>query len=155
MMRSVIVLLVSLCSSVAWANDDWRKTAPKGKKIENLIKVMPGASNLMLQMGERYRNLYWAGKQGKWEFAAYQIEEMQDLIETLIITRPKRGATAKEFLASAFTEFPKAIETRDSQRFTAAFEHMRAQCMVCHSKNEHSFIVLSPQPQKGNSPVLD
>ena len=155
MMKPLIIILCCLNSGIALADDDWRKTAPANKKIDNLIEVMPGASNLMLQMGERYRNLYWAGKQGKWDFAAYQIEEMQDLIETLMITRPKRSASAKAFAQIAYTGFPKAIENKDWQRFAAAFDHMREQCMICHNKNDHAFIVLSAQPQKGNSPVLD
>ena len=155
MLKVLVIMLGCFSSFTAIANDDWRKTAPINKKVDNLIKVMPGASNLMLQMGERYRNLYWAGKQAKWDFAAYQVEEMQDLIETLIITRPKRSGSAKEFLQKGFTKFPKAIESKDWQQFTVAYDYMREQCMDCHVKNDHAFILLPGQPQKGNSPVLD
>lgn len=109
----------------------------------------------MLQMGDRYRNLYWAAKQKKWEFAEYQIEEMQDLIETLMITRPKRKKTANKFLQTAFKLYPVALKKRDWLYFKNSFENMRKQCMICHVENDHAFIVLPKHPRKGNSLVLE
>jgi hypothetical protein len=121
--------------------------------LEQLAKVMPGASVIMLQMGERYKNLYWAAKQGKWEFAEYQTEEMEDLLQTLKITRPARAKTADEFLHAVFPMISKAAASRDWQRFEHAFESMRHQCMACHEKNDHAFVTL-PIPKSANSPVL-
>ena len=141
--------------SNALAAKDWRTTASQHEKINNLVEVMPGASVIMLQMGERFRNLYWAGKQGKWDFAEYQVEEMQDLIQALMITRPKRAATAKTFEQSAFTLFPAAFEEKKWNKFSNAFENMRSKCMICHVENKHAFIVLPANPRMGNSPVLD
>lgn len=156
-MKKLIPLLsISLLfciNSVAAA--DWRDTANTNDKINNLIQVMPGASVIMQQMGERYRNLYWAAKQGKWKFAEYQIEEMQDLVETLTITRPKRAKTANKFMQSAFKLFPAAIEEQSGNKFNHAFANMKKQCMICHVDNNHAFIVLPDHPRKGNSPVLE
>ena len=91
---------------------DWRKTGSHEDKLNNVVKVIPSTADIMFQMGERYRNLYWAGKQGKWEFAQYQTEEMQSLIKKLIVTRPQRAATARTFLNDAFTGFEEAIEQK-------------------------------------------
>lgn len=151
----MLITLAPLISATEDKTIDWRKTGSDQEKIDNLVKVVPGASNLMLQMGERYRNLYWAGKQGKWQFVEYQIEEMQDLVETLMITRPKRAATAKEFLDTGFGKFPTAIADKDWKQFSAAFTHLRKSCMTCHGQNDHAFITLPATPRKGNSPVLD
>lgn len=145
---------LTLASVTTYAADDWRKSADQETKVKNLVKVMPGASDIMLQMGERYKNLYWAGEQKKWKFAEYQVEEMEALINTLIITRPKRAKTAKEFLATGFSQFHEAIEHQDWARFEKAFQHMRTECMTCHAKNDHSFIVLPKKPPMGSSPVL-
>jgi len=134
---------------------DWRQTAKPNDKINNLIQVMPGASVVMQQMGERFRNLYWAAKLGKWEFAEYQIEEMDDLIQTLIITRPKRAKTATKFMQAAFTLYPAALKEKNWQRFSTAFENMRNKCMTCHVENKHAFITLPKEPRMGNSPVLE
>lgn len=150
----ILILFFTQTFAVAEAAD-WRKTASDKQKLDNVVKVIPGASNIMLQMGERYKNIYWAVKQEKWKFAEYQIEEMEELIKTLIITRPKRAATARQFLKDAFSEYPQAFKNKDWQSFSKAFENMRQRCMQCHVQNKHAFITLNKKPAKGNSPVLD
>ena len=157
-MRAFLILVTLLISSQVTADsgdDDWRKSGSHNEKLDNVVQVIPSAADIMFQMGERYRNLYWAGKQGKWEFAEYQTEEMQSLIKKLIITRPNRAATAKTFLLDAFSGFDAAIKNKDWEEFQTAFEYMRNRCMACHIQNEHAFVKLNKQPAKGNSPVLD
>lgn len=157
-MRILLMLVAFLTASYVFAdsnNDDWRKTGTQQEKLDNVVKVIPSTADIMFQMGERYRNLYWAGKQGKWEFAEYQTEEMQSLMKKLIITRPKRAATARVFLLDGFTGFEDAIEHKDWGKFENAFEHMRDRCMACHIQNDHAFVKLNKKPVKGNSPVLD
>ena len=153
-LRCVIILLSLSLLSTAQAGD-WRTTGSEKQKLNNVVKVIPGASTIMLQMGERYRNLYWAGVQEKWQFTEYQIEEMQGLVKTLMITRPKRAATAKQFLDKAFGDFPLAIREKHWGSFSRAFERMRQACMECHVNNQHAFIKLPPKPQKGGSLVLE
>ncbi len=150
-----IVLLATGQVQAATDNRDWRQGGTDKERLENVVRVIPSAADIMFQMGERYRNLYWAGKQGKWKFAQYQTEEMHRLIEKLIITRPNRAATAETFLRDAFEGFEIAITDKDWKKFTAAFEHMRERCMACHIQNEHAFVELNKRPAKGNSPVLD
>jgi hypothetical protein len=140
--------------ATASAQEDWRKTAPVEKKVANLVEVMPGAANLMIEMGFRYQNLYWAAKQGKWEFAHYQAEEIESLLKTLMITRPKRAKTADVFLKTGFAALEPALKARDAARFEAAFEKMRQACMTCHQQNEHAFVTL-PLPKRAYSPVLN
>ncbi len=144
-----------LASSAEPVAGDWRKSATDEEKMAQLIEVMRGASNLMIEMGERYKNLYWAAKQGKWAFAEYQREEMQDLVETLTITRPGRATTAQVFLDEGFQALDAALPSRDWGRFNAAFEAMRGQCMSCHRANDHAFIELPQVPPMGSSPILD
>ena len=157
-MKTILLTVSLLITSHVIAetgNDDWRKTGSNEEKLNNIVEVIPSAADIMFQMGERYRNLYWAGKQGKWEFAQYQTEEMQRLVKTLIITSPKRADTAKVFLRDAFDGYGKAIKNKDWGKFQNAFESMRQRCMACHIQNEHAYVVLNKQPMKGNSPVLD
>ena len=66
--KYLCALLLIFSQVLAVANAaDWRKTGSDRQKIDNMVKVVPGASNIMLQMGERYKNIYWAGKQEKWQ----------------------------------------------------------------------------------------
>lgn len=149
------ILMLTCSSAIAANNSDWRKNGSHEEKLTNLVKVIPSTSDLMIQMGERYRNLYWAGKQGKWQFAEYQLEEMAGLIKTLKITRPKRSASIKDYFGHAFEPVETAIKNKNWKQFSVNFEVMRNHCMACHKVSNHGFIVLKPKPAKGNSPVLD
>ena len=155
-MKKILLLLsLSIFSSAHADNDvaDWRKDSTADEKLEQLISVIPSTSVIMLQMGERYKNLYWAAKQGKWKFANYQMEEMEQLIDMLIITRPNREKTAMEFKNTVFSSMPEVVKSENWNTFKAGFENLRNACMACHAKNDHSFITL-PIPKSANSPVL-
>ncbi|MCW9024974.1 MAG: hypothetical protein OQK73_09875 [Gammaproteobacteria bacterium] len=155
-MRSVmIIMLLSLQLNVHASETDWRKQANTKEKLKHLIQVIPSTSDIMFQMGERYKNFYWAAKQGKWEFTEYQMEEIQGLVRELMITRPKRKATAQEFLQTGFRGFEDAIKHKNWQKFSRAFENMRGACVQCHADNDHSFIIPAVHPAKGGSPALD
>jgi len=153
--KSLILLLMFVGSaSAADKADDWRSNASVNEKVQNLIEVMPSASVIMLQMGERYKNLYWAAKQEKWDFAEYQMEEMRELVNMLIITRPGRAETAKMFRTAVFEKLTTAVESRKWNQFEKGFELLRTECMQCHARNDHAFITL-PIPKSANSPVLN
>ena len=134
---------------------DWRKTGSDETKLKNLVKVIPSTSDIMFQIGERYKNLYWAAKQGKWEFAGYQLEEIESEIKTLKITRPKRAKSANIFLNSALENLEGSIEKKNWSSFQSSFEKMRKQCVQCHVTNDHAFIIPNKNPPKGSSPALD
>ncbi len=153
MMCTVVLSVVTAIPLVA-AAQDWRNTASTDKKLDKLVAVMPATGNIMIEMGERYKNLYWAAKLGQWEFAGYQAEEMEELIDKLKITRPGLTKTANDFLRNSYPRLPQAIKTRDWDKFSAMFENLRSECMACHSKNEHGFITL-PIPKRASSPVLE
>lgn len=133
---------------------DWRRSVSTVKKVDKLVAVMPATGNIMIEMGERYKNLYWAAKLGQWEFANYQAEEMEELIDKLKITRPELTKTANEFLKNSYPHVSQVVQLRDWDKFSAMFDNLRNECMACHSKNEHGFIAL-PVPHRASSPVLN
>lgn len=155
-MKYFLCLLLILSTGISHANGgDWRKSSDNDAKLAKIIKVIPSTSDIMFQMGERYKNLYWAAKQAKWAFAKYQFEEIKSLLRKLIITRPERSETASNFLDYAFDGYEDAIENRNWTQFQQAFEHMRQACELCHRQNNHAFITLQKKPAKGNSPALE
>lgn len=153
-MKIRTVVLLGVLSTGLLACRGHEPAAPEDARLQRVEAVMPGASELMLQMGERYKNLYWAAKQGRWDFAAYQAEEMEELVEKLALASPKRAASANAFLQRVYPALPQAIASREWRRFDAAFAQMRAQCMDCHAKNDHAYITL-PVPKTASSPVLN
>lgn len=152
----IALIVASLGQAIAGdALPDWRNTASDEEKMAKIIKALPGASTLMLQMGSRYQNLYWAAKQGKWEFAEYQLEEMEDLVKTLQITRPARAATAQTFLDTMYPRILEATAAKDWNTFQRAFTELHNACMQCHTDNDHSFVVIPYEPKWAPSPVLN
>jgi hypothetical protein len=140
---------------VADQDGDWRKSSDTAAKVEQVIKTLPSTAHVMIEVGERYQNLYWAGKLSQWEFAEYQMEEIAKLVELLQISSPKRAATSQVFLDHAMVEFEDAFKKRDWDTFLHAFRTMRAQCIVCHNDNDHGFIIPPEHPVTANSVILN
>jgi len=134
---------------------DWRETAGDAEKLSNLVKLIPNTAIWMQQMGHRYGDLYFAAKQEKWDFAAYQAEEMEKLVRYVEVARPKRAATAQEFRAAVFPMLHEEIAKQDWAAFEKAFDTLSAECMSCHVKNDHGFVGLPNPPLRPHSPVLD
>ncbi len=153
-MMCTLILSAVTTVPIVDAAQDWRSTASTVKKVDKLVAVMPATGNIMIEMGERYKNLYWAAKLGQWEFANYQAEEMEELIDKLKITRPELAKTANEFLKNSYPHVSQVVRLRDWEKFSVMFEELRNECMACHGKNEHGFIVL-PIPKRASSPVLN
>lgn len=134
---------------------DWRKSANDDQKLSNLVQLVPGTAHWMVEVGERYQNLYWAAKQGQWDFAEYQVEEIEDLVHRVQLARPKRAVTAQEFLDKAIPSMMSALKTQDWASFREGFLNLRTACMHCHTQNDHAFIVLPRDPATATSPVLN
>lgn len=63
----------------------------------------------MVETGHRYVELYWAGEDGNWEFAKYQLEKIKHTIELGIERRPKRAVSAQGFMTVAVPQLAEAI----------------------------------------------
>lgn len=122
---------------------------------EGTRSVLPSASHIMIEVGERYQNLYWAAKLGQWQFAEYQVEELEKQIELLKAVRPKFAPSAEIFLDHAFEDYGTAFAEQSWTRFERAFDNMRGQCIACHGRNDHGFIVPPRQPVTAPSPILN
>jgi hypothetical protein len=148
----LLSLVITVPAALA---EDWRTTGNEGQKLEQLLAAMPGTAHWMFEMGERYKNLYWAGKQGKLEFAEYQLEEIEGLVRMVQLTRPKRKATAQEFLDTSIPAMQESLRGRQWKAFKTGFNQLAQGCMHCHVQNDHAFITLPSEPVSAGSPVLN
>lgn len=149
----LLSLILALVTGVAMA--DWRKDAGTEEQVDNLVALQPGTSHWMLDVSERYRNLYWAAKLDQWQFAAYQADKIHGLLdETVPTARPKRAKTAARFVDTVFPDLTEAVESRKWSRFEQAFERMRGACVACHTANDYGYIVPTRVPARGSSPAL-
>lgn len=134
---------------------DWRKEGTAEEQLGHLVDLVPGAAHWMIEMGERYKNLYWAARQEKWEFAAYQAEEIEKLVEILILARPGRAESARIFLGNTFPALHDAVASHQWENFETAFRKLNAECMACHTREDHGFVQIPPEPATASSPVLN
>jgi hypothetical protein len=153
-MKWIVVTLAGLLACSAALADDWRREGSDAEKLEQLIRAMPNTAALMLQVGDRYNNLYWAARQGQWEYAGYQLAEMQGVLRRNMVTRPGRAEDLQAFMDDGFEGMEAAIEARNDELFLRAFEHMRGQCMACHAASGYEFIRLPAQPPRPDNPAL-
>ena len=156
-MRVMSVILTAALATVTGASlaSDWRKEGTAEEQLANLAKLVPGAAHWMIEMGERYQNLYWAARQEKWEFAAYQAEEIEKLVQTLMVARPGRAASAQIFLDNVFPALHEAVATRQWEAFEPSFRKLNAECVACHGREDHAFVQIPPEPATASSPVLN
>ena len=153
-LRSALILSSLLAAGTALAAD-WRKEADDAERLQKLVELVPGTAHWMIEMGDRYQNLYWAAKQGKWEFATYQSEEIEKLVQIAMLARPKRAASAQMFLDKMFPLMHEAAASQDWDRFEDAFHTLNTECTACHAREDHSFVVIPREPARASSPVLN
>ncbi|MES9860260.1 MAG: hypothetical protein ABW157_00685 [Candidatus Thiodiazotropha sp. LLP2] len=154
-MNTLKIVVLSFLFLLSTAEADWRNDSGSEKQLENLVKLVPGTSHWMFEIGERYKNLYWAAKLAKWEFAQYQVEEIEKLIKVVQLARPKRAETAQEFVETGLPVITEGVASKDWDTFKQSFAKLNQACMTCHGKNDHAFISLPLEPASAGSPVLN
>lgn len=160
-MKTILLLFVLVIASL-YACNTGNKSRPSGAegwlngdenmKFETVAKHLRGFDMAMVETGYRYQELYWAGKDENWEYATYQAEKIKVAIENGLERRPKRAASAQDFLNITLPETGKAIAGRDTIQFKQAFTALTANCMACHALEKVSFITVRT-PVERQSPV--
>jgi mono/diheme cytochrome c family protein len=121
-----------------------------------------GLGEVMLQVGRRFETAGRAAAANRFELAAFEAGELQELFESDVprASLPKEGPTAqipglaKAFLATAPPELTRAAEAKDGAAFAAAFQRAAAQCNGCHASAEKAFIQVPTVPGQ-SVPILD
>lgn len=122
------------------------------QKFETVSKHLRGFDMAMVETGYRYQELYWAGKDENWEYAAYQAEKIRVAVENGLERRPKRAESAQNFLNVALPQMDSAIASRDTVEFNQAFNALTSQCMACHAMEEVPFFAVQ-KPTARQSPI--
>jgi hypothetical protein len=149
------LLLLAACSpkeeDPPSGRDGWLKGTPH-EKLDVVAKQLRGFDMTMVETGYRYQELYWAGTDGNWEYAAYQVEKIKQAIEYGLERRPKRAGSAETFLKEGLPPMEKLVKEKDSVGFLAAYEMLTKQCNACHKEEEVPFFTIKP-PLHRQSPV--
>jgi hypothetical protein len=106
----------------------------------------------MMETGYRYVELYWSGRDGNWEAAAYHADKIRLAIENGLERRPKRAASARPFLAGPLAALQQALAARDAELFDVRFLDLTTGCNACHVAEKVSFFEVRP-PASRLSPL--
>ena len=117
-----------------------------------LERHLRGFDVAMMETGHRYVELYWAGRDGNWEAAAYHAGKIRLAIENGLERRPKRAASARPFLAGPLAAVEQAAAARDAAGFASRFADLSAGCNACHAMEKVPFFEVRP-PETRISPV--
>lgn len=125
----------------------------KGDKqyfVEEIEEQFGGFSAAMTEVAYRYEELYWAGMDGNWAYADYQLEHIEEAIEAGITRRPDRSLNAELFLKSDQQKMQLIIDEEDGEGFASAFNAYRQACIACHEREDVSFIPVNlPKVRRG------
>jgi hypothetical protein len=116
-----------------------------------VARQLRGFDVAMIETGHRYGELYWAGQDRNWPYAAYQLEKIETAVAHAIQRRPKRAASAA-MLAPAVAGVRAAVARGDEPAFTEAFAVLTRTCNACHVAEQVAFIPVGP-PAVRASPV--
>ncbi|WP_299123113.1 hypothetical protein [uncultured Tenacibaculum sp.] len=122
------------------------------EKMKTIESQFRGFDKAMVEVGYRYQELYWAGQDENWDYANYQLNKINKAIKLGLIRRPKRAASAENFLNYVIPEVKKSITAKNKETFNKNFEMMRTNCTSCHmAERKPSFTVQIPTDRQ--SPI--
>lgn len=115
------------------------------QKIEIIEKQFRGFDMAMVETGYRYTELYWAGEDQNWEYAAYQLNKIKKTISNGLERRPKRAKSAQHFLNEIIPQMREAIVKKDTAVFDDNFKMLTNACTNCHKMEKvPTFLVKKP-----------
>jgi len=130
---------------------EWLKGTAE-EKFNQIEKQLRGLDKTMAEVGYRFTELYFAGKEHNWDYAKYQAEKMDLAIRLGLERRPKRAQSAQFFLADEIPVMLKAIESKDDETFQKGMDRMRSSCMKCHNLEKVPYFTVE-FPEHRLSPV--
>ncbi len=122
-----------------------------GQRFAALEDQLGGFSEAMRHVNYRYMELYWAGEDRNWEYAAYQLDKLSGAIELGIIRRPGRAESSRPFLDSTVPALQEAIDEGDGEKFDERFEEFTLHCNTCHGQEDVAFIEIAPPEYRATS----
>ncbi|HEY4580543.1 MAG TPA: hypothetical protein VIG89_05850, partial [Candidatus Acidoferrales bacterium] len=111
-----------------------------------------GLDVAMAEIGYRFTELYFSGKDRNWDYAKYQTEKIDLALRLALVRRPKRAKSSQPFLDEALPVVMKSVAARDEAAFAAAMNRLRTACMKCHTDEQVPYFTVE-FPDRRISPV--
>lgn len=132
------------------SDEEWIRGG-EDEKFRLVSKHLRGLDVAMIETGYRYTELYWAGQDRNWEFAAYQLDKIRHTIELGLERRPKRAASARLFLTNAVPLMKQALDAKSPKGFDTQFKLLTVACNTCHAMEKMPFVQVQPPEHRHSS----
>jgi hypothetical protein len=120
-------------------------TGSEEEMIMTIENQFGGFDPAMVETGYRYQELYWAGQDENWEYAAHQVEHIQLALENGLQRRPERAKSAEHFLNDVLPGMENAVTGKSMEEFNRNFNLLTTACNSCHTLEEVPFFnVMTP-----------
>lgn len=122
------------------------------EQIQTIEKHFRGFDMAMVETGYRYNELYWAGQDGNWDYADYQLEKIRLTLSHGLERRPLRANAAEHFLSYTLPQMEESLRSRDPAKFHNAFQLLTIGCNTCHAMEKVPFFNVEI-PSTRQSPI--
>jgi hypothetical protein len=109
----------------------------------------PGLGELMSLQQLRHDKLWRAGQTGNWELASYELDELGEGFDDVVLYHPthkdsplKLSDIVPKIMGQPIQKTRAAIEAKDAQAFSDAFDALTAGCNSCHQATNFGFNVV-------------
>jgi len=102
----------------------------------------PPLGDMMSVIQARHIKLWFAGKFGNWDLAAYEVGEIRANLENAANLYRGIPAELVTNTADPIEAIRDGIEAKDSAKFAKAYGDLTAACNACHSGIGRGFIVI-------------
>lgn len=99
-------------------------------------------ADLMEGIQSRHGKLWFAGKGGNWELAAYETMQIKARLEDAAKLYPGLPVGDVTTMARPLDGVADAVKAKDGVRFAKAFDEMTRACNACHQVNNRGFIAI-------------
>ena len=120
---------------------------PEGEEPAKVVPYVVGTGEIMMANQYRHAKLWFAGQDGNWPLAQYEVDELKEGFDDVKSYHPtfKKMPTAPkidEFVVGPLGELDKAVAHKDTAAFEASFDELTAGCNACHRSFGFGFNVI-------------
>ena len=112
-------------------------------------------ADIMEKLQRHSTKLYFAGKEENWPLAAFYVEELEEVVESIAHQQVFEGqinisGLMPGLLVPEIEKIEASLESRQAGDFVAHYRSLTAACNACHVATQHPFIVI----QEPRAPAL-
>jgi len=163
MKRLTIVLISGLITALTFAagseplsNAPQQPPQPAAPSQELPKSYIPGLGEFMGRIQTDHAKIWLAGEARNWELAGYQLGELKEVFSDVQDLVPRYqnipvGDMIDAIITGTIKDLEGAIETRDFNKFSAAFDELTAACNSCHQAANRAYIAIRRPTQSSFS----